>query len=303
MTLPNFLIIGAAKSGTTSLYHYLKQHPQVYMSPIKEPSFFAFEGAKPVLQGPWKRWAARNFVTDLEAYRALFHGVSDEVAIGEASPVYLVHPRAPERIKHYIPDAKLLAILRDPVERAYSAYLMQKLYTGWPRDLPQVIRKKQKVKYEQGSPSQPRMDAGFYCAHLKRYFDIFDRSQIQVCLYEDFRTGPLSVLQDIFRFVGVDETFVPDLSTKHMVGGVSKNRVWGACLMRWVRIKPLLKPFIPASLRQRSINCLSNLQRRGLSKPPPLEPDVRRELLQIYKEDILKLQDLIQRDLSAWLEG
>jgi hypothetical protein len=124
MTMPNFLIIGAAKSGTTSLHHYLKQHPQVYMSQIKEPSFFAFEGTKPAIPGPWKRWAAHNFITDIQAYRSLFQGVSDEVAIGEASTIYLVHPTAPQRIRHYVPDAKLIAILRDPAERAYSNYRM-----------------------------------------------------------------------------------------------------------------------------------------------------------------------------------
>jgi hypothetical protein len=302
MTMPNFLIIGAAKSGTTSLYHYLNQHPQIYMSVVKEPSFFAFEGTEPVFHGPWKRWAVGKVITDIEAYRALFQGVSDETAVGEASPVYLVHPRAPDRIKHYIPDAKLIAVLRDPVGRAYSAYLMRKLYTGQPLDFSQVIRKREKAAHRDRWPMQHSIEVGFYYTHLRRYFDTFDQSLIRVHLFEDFKTDPLGVLQDIFRFLDVDETFSPDLSIQHMAGGIPRNRVWGVLLTGLIRAKPVLRPFIPAPLRQRGLGYLSNLRRRGLSKPPSLEPEVRRELLQIYREDILKLQDLIQRDLSAWLE-
>jgi hypothetical protein len=303
MTMPNFLIIGAAKSGTTSLYHYLKQHPQIYMSAVKEPAFFAVDGTKFAFRGPWRRWASRNTITNIEAYCALFQEVRDEVAIGEASTAYLVHPRAPERIKHYIPEVKLIAILRDPVKRAYSDYLMRRLYGEPPAaDLGQAIRRREACVRKNWGLGQRYVDVGFYYTHLKRYFDIFDPAQIKVHLYEDFKTDPVSILQDIFRFLGVDETFIPDLSFEYNVGGIPKHEVWRAFLTRLNLIKPALKPIIPATLRQRIANHLSNLQRRGLVKPPPLEPDVRAELIQIYREDILKLQDLIRRDLSRWLE-
>jgi len=98
VTLPNFFVIGAGKSGTTSLWRYLEQHPEVYMSPIKEPKFFAFEGGVPDFRGPKTPWA----VTDLEAYRALFAGVSEEKALGEASAYYLYTEEAPERIRHHV---------------------------------------------------------------------------------------------------------------------------------------------------------------------------------------------------------
>jgi hypothetical protein len=302
MTMPNFLIIGAAKSGTTSLYHYLKQHPQIYMSPVKEPSFFAVEGTKLAFRGPWRRWTSRNTITDIEAYRALFQGVSDEVAIGEASPAYLVHPSAPERIRHYIPDVKLIAVLRDPVERAYSTYLTQRLYGGEPlADLGQEIRRREAWVGENWRV-KGYVDVGFYYTHLKRYFDIFDPSQIKVYIYEDFRANPVSVLQDAFRFLGVDETFIPDLSIRYNISGISRNRVWHAFLIKLNLMKLVLRPFIPATLRQHiATRYVINLQRRGLVKPPPLESDVRTELIQIYREDILKLQDLIRRDLSKWL--
>src|SRR5215210_1748036 len=125
--LPNFLVIGAGKSGTTSLYHYLRQHPDVYMSPVKEPLFFAAEGGRIRFPGPDGRMISRaanpGAVTRMKDYRALFAGVSGKKAVGEASPQYLYTPEAPLRIKHYVPEAKLIAVLRNPVERAYSAFL------------------------------------------------------------------------------------------------------------------------------------------------------------------------------------
>ena len=119
--LPNFLIIGAAKGGTTSLYHYLNQHPQVYMSPMKEPRFFALENEKLNFQNPDKA-INKTSVTSLSEYYKLFDGVTNETAIGEASPLYMYSTKAVERIAHYVPTAKLIAILRNPVDRAYSCY-------------------------------------------------------------------------------------------------------------------------------------------------------------------------------------
>lgn len=123
--LPTFLVIGAAKAGTTSLYHYLGQHPQVFMSPVKEPGFFALEGHPLDFRGPGDEWLRQATTTTLEAYQKLFEGVRDEPAVGEASVLYLHHHAAPEAIARYVPDVKLVAVLRDPVERAYSAFLYQ----------------------------------------------------------------------------------------------------------------------------------------------------------------------------------
>ena len=107
MTMPNFLIIGAAKCGTTALYHYLNQHPEVFMSPEKEPRFFALEGETPNFQGPADaRGINRCRYTNLDAYRSLFESVSGEKAIGEASTLYLYSSKAPERIAHHVPEAR-----------------------------------------------------------------------------------------------------------------------------------------------------------------------------------------------------
>jgi len=123
MTMPNFLIIGAPKSGTTSIYQYLAEHPEVFMSPVKEPHFFAFEGQTLSFRGPGDDREFGRYVTTIEEYQNLFQNVSDEKAIGEATPSYLSIQSAPGCIQKYVPGVKMIAILRNPVDRAFSNFV------------------------------------------------------------------------------------------------------------------------------------------------------------------------------------
>ena len=189
MTTPNFLILGAPKAGTTALYAYLSQHPQVYMSPHKEPNFFAFEGAPPRYTGPGDSSGInRSSVTRLDAYLALFAGANGEAAVGEASPLYLQFPDAAHRIHHHVPDAKLIAILRNPVERAYSDFLYRRKNGNEPSDDPLVAFQSEDERLARGwSPYFGYLQKGRYADHLERYFSLFSRDQITVFLFEDLR--------------------------------------------------------------------------------------------------------------------
>lgn len=301
--MPNFLIIGAMKAGTTALYTYLEQHPQIYMSPTKEPNFFAFEDEDLYLRWPDdQKGVNRTSVTDIDAYRALFRGASGEKAIGEASHWYLYSPEAPERIRHHIPGVKLIVILRDPVERAYSHFL-HSVRTGTERlsDFAQALRE------EEAGARKPwdfedYVDRGFYYPQLKRYFDTFDRDQIRLYLYEDLNTDPLGLLRNLHEFLGVDETFVTDVSFRRNVSGIPKSRALDAALRRPHPIRHALKLHLPSGMRRRISKSLANLRTRNLVKPPQLSPEVRKQLKEIYREDTLKLQGLIDRDLSWQLE-
>ena len=297
--MPNFLIIGAAKAGTTALYHYLKQHPQIFMPPVKEPNFFALEGQKPNFRGPGDDEAINRFsITDIEAYQALFEGAENALAIGEASPLYLYSPDAPRRIRRYVSNAKLIVILRNPVERAYSHFLHfvrdgREPHTDFRRAL---IEEERRIR-EHWEWAWHYKAVGFYFIQLKRYYELFDLEQIRVYLYEDFKEKPMELLCDIFRFLGVDDDFKPDVSLRFNVSGVPRNKVLHAFLSKPHPVKSLLKPLIPVKLRQRLVVTLQN---RNLAKPE-LPAAVRKELVDLYREDILKLQALIKRDLSHWL--
>ena len=294
MTLPNFLIIGAQKAGTTSLYYYLKQHPQVYMSPVKEAHFFdQDEGEKPNFRGPGR--SSTPPITSNEDYRALFRGVTGETAVGEATPSYIYIPGAPERIRRRIPDAKLIAVLRNPTDRAYSAFL-HTVRRGWEplTDFVEALRAEEGRMHDNWHPRYHYRTRGFYHAQLERYFDAFGPDRIGVYLYEDLVAEPLGVLRDNFRFLGVDDAFVPDMSVRYNTSGVPRNAAARALVRGASRLAPVAKRFIPYDLRQR-------IKGRVFVDPPPLAPEVREGLIEGYRQDISKLEDLIGRDLSLWL--
>lgn len=307
MTLPNFLIIGAQKAGTTALYYYLKQHPHIYMSPEKEPHFFALEGESIDFRGPRDNEILKDIaVTELEDYRQLFKNVSDESAVGEATAVYLYSPKACERIRHYVPKAKLIAILRNPAERAYSSFLHMVRDGREPlEDFGRALQEEETRIRDNWGPIWHYKQAGFYYGQLKRYFDEFAREQIRIYLYEDLKGDPDGTLRDIFQFLEVDDAFAPDMSGRYNVAGVPKNRSLHTLhefLIKSHPLKSALKPLVPKNLRRQAVKRVVNgIRNRNLVKPS-FPPEIREQLLADYREDVLKLEHLIQRDLSGWLK-
>ncbi len=298
-TMPNFLVIGASKAGTTSLYEYLKQHPQVYMSPLKELRFFALEGENPNFCGPWDDIEIERYsITSLDAYKHQFLGVTDEIAIGEASPWYLYSEKAAINIKKYLPKAKLIAILRDPVDRAYSHFSMHVLNGREPlTEFTQAIQEEKNRISNNWSWSWHYVQRGLYYQQLSRYFSLFEDEKIKIYLYEDLKTNAIKVVQDIFQFLGVETSFIPDLSLQHNVSGIPKNKILHSFLTKKNPVKTLLKSLIPDQYRHQ---LSTKLTTKNLAKST-VSLEVRQELIKVYRDDILQLQDLIDRDLSAWL--
>jgi hypothetical protein len=275
MTLPNFLVIGAAKSGTSSLHHYLRAHPQVFTPKLKEINFFAYDGQNRDFQC----WAKT-----LEEYESKFEGGRGATAVGEVTPLYFASPVAPGRIRSVIPDVKLVAILRDPVERAYSAYLMS-LRSG---------RISADVRTAFGNKNAAYIVRGRYAHYLQRYYELFSKEQIKILRFEDLRRNPSAVTADLYGFLGVDRGFEPQLEV-HNKGYVPRNRmlnrVFHSDFARRV-LKPIMSDGIMKLARKvRSIN---------EERPPELPADVRAELRVFYHDDIARLQELTAMDFSSW---
>ena len=299
MTLPNFLVIGAAKAGTTSLYHYLGQHPEVFMSPVKEPHFFALGGTGANFRSPGAEAGInRKSFADPEGYEGLFAGARGEKAIGEASTSYLYSPEAPERIKRRVPEARLIAVLRDPAERAYSTFLALRLGGREPlRDFSRALEAEEGRIRDGWEHLWHYKNLGFYHVQLSRYGKALEEGRLRVYLYEDLGADPRGVMRDAYRFLGVDASFEPDTSQRHNMSGVSNNGFLVSLVRKRHPVKTAIKPLVPATVRRRLV---SGLQKRVLTRPP-FPPEVRRELVEAYREDVLRLEDLIGRDLSAWL--
>ena len=285
MTMPNFLIIGAAKAGTTALYNYLNEHPQVFMSPIKESNFFAYDakscdphylGHRPENQFP---------IQTLTDYERLFENASGASAIGEASPIYLESPIAAANIQHHLPEVRLIASLRNPVERAISGWMMH------------VRKGKESGKLiDRVDPETHYVKVGYYYPKLRRYYDLIPSQRLKVFLFDDFQGDTLAVMQGLFRFLEVNDTFLPNVQVVHNPGTFPRHRRMNAILANRT-LHRIVKPLSPSWLTA----LVRDLYRKNLGPPPEISWDLRQQLRELYREDILQLQDLIQMDLSCWL--
>jgi hypothetical protein len=272
--LPNFIVIGAAKAGTTSLHWYLAEHPAVFMTPVKDPSYFAF-GLDEQGQLLWGDLDVHYFnVRSWTEYQQLFDDAGDAKAIGEASTMYLECPQSAARIRKALPDVRIICSIRHPVDRAYSDYLMYLRRRG---------RRFDPAKELSSTSDWARRDSrwmqiGRYHEQLSRYFSAFPRDQIHVYLFDDLRRNPVQVVQNVYRFLQVEPTFVPDLETPHAPGGLPGNMV-----------------------PKRAVNWVRRLRGRNMRQAPPLPAELRQELTKHFREDIAKTADLMGRSLNHWL--
>jgi hypothetical protein len=290
--LPNFIVIGAAKAGTTALYWYLAEHPAVFMSPVKETNYFAYglDAKGQLLYG--NPDVHRFPVKTLREYEQLFGNVGNAVAVGEASPLYLECPQAAGRIRALLPATRIICSLRHPVDRAYSDYQMYLLRRGRrfdpARDLTPMS--------DWARPDSRWMQIGRYHEQLKRYFDDFPRERIHVFLFDDFKRAALQTVQNAYCFLGVDPTFAPDLNAPHNVGGLPASRLLEG-LLTSKTIKSAVEPWIPKG----AANWVRTLRMKNMRPVPPLPAELRKELTAHFREDIRRTAELVGRSLDHWL--
>ncbi|WP_299487742.1 sulfotransferase domain-containing protein [Acaryochloris sp. IP29b_bin.137] len=294
MVLPNFLIIGAPKSGTTSLYYNLKKHPQIYMSPLKEIHFFHKH---------------KDYIDheDLSKYQNYFKNVNKESAIGEATTTYLYSINAPGSIQRFIPNAKLIAVLRNPIDRAYSEYLMQ--YRN--NRLPDNISEKDLFPYFSHLISEDSKSSllqyGFYWKSLSRYTNIVEPNNLKIFLFENLKHDTPRVLQDICRFLSVDDTyFLGNYSPTFNQAGIPKNKTIYSLLEHFRRTYgPGLSRYFPEStyetLRKLYVETRSRFL-MSVNRVPQLPLHLRKQLIDIYFDDIMELQRFLNTDLTGWYQ-
>jgi hypothetical protein len=295
--LPNLLIIGAAKSGTSSLYNYLGQHPDVFMSTFKEPTFFIWNGREYNIQGPGTKDIGSKMVTDLDSYLELFVGGQSKRIRGEASPGYLHTSGAAESIRDGVPDAKLIAILRNPIDRAYSAFLHARRTGIEPLlDIDHALDAEPERVRDHWIGMVLYTTVGMYSVQLERYLAVFPREQLRVYIYDDLVRDSLSVCRDAFRFLDVDDTFEPDTGTRHNTGrGVRSPRLH-MYLQRY-RKSLLAKRIFPRRLAKRIYWRINERKKQQLAEHSRLR------LARTFEPDLSQLSQMLGRDLSPWLEG
>ena len=293
---PNFIIIGAMKAATTSLYSYLQQHHEIFMSPMKEPMFFNNLDEEKTYK---VKGSKGKHIRSFEEYYSLFNAAKKEKAIGEASPAYIYDKKCPQLIKNNIPEIKIIAILRQPVERAYSNYLHTIRSGKEPiKDFLKAFQEEEKRIAENWSPLYHYKSKGYYFEQLERYYNIFPANNIHIVLFEDLINYPHKTVKEIFKFLAVDESFIPKKEEKKNVSGIPKGIIgWLIMKARYYNIInsfPISK-YIPKFL-------IKIIQSVIYKKSKKLNTKTIHDLTDLYyKKDIKKLEKLIQKDLRSWL--
>lgn len=275
---PNFIYAGAPKAGSSSIYELLKQHPEIYMSSVKEPFFFDF-----------------NYECGIDWYLDHFQGWNGERAVGEATVWYMRWASVPQRVYEHFPDMRFLFVLRNPVERLWSNYWndLQGGQFGPGYTISQAIR-------DEADPRGMRM-AGFYHEHLVRFERLFGKDQIHVALLDDFRKDPDKVLEGIFEFVGVSPDFRPSSVARKKVSPAVR---WpsllkgcsslGKLMSKWFAVDP----FDSAWKKSRHFRYLFLTDSL---RPTPFDAEDLRYARDLYREDVKRLESWMNRDLSHWV--
>jgi len=297
---PTFLVVGAAKAGTTSLYHYLAAHPEIYMSPVKEPFFFSFVDIRPHFMGPHDQATNESIICDLDEYRALFAGMRNEKAAGECSNSYLYFPWTAENIRKHIPNCKIIIVLREPVARAYSHYLQACMLGHEDQSFEEALQKQAERERLNWRWHYQYVKQGLYHEQVKRYLDTFGKERVRIHLFEDFTRNTQKVMQDIYTFLGVEPAFVPPTQKVHNRTGVPTNLLLHKLFRHPNPVKKLARLIFPQKVRA-AIHDVIKKVIYDYSKGEGISKETRKHLLDVFREDVEKLQSLIGQDLSNWL--
>jgi hypothetical protein len=312
--VPNFFLVGAPKAGTTSLYRYLDQHPQIYMSPIKEPHYFSSEirvenfdarmqnlarhhnrELKRYFEGPVTRKFSGGPVADWNCYLKLFRAATNEIALGEASTCYLWSPTAAAAIAGRFPDARILMVLRNPAERVLSQHRHMLSFVPERISLTEHIDRGFSSSGPHIGESWPFLHFGLYSAQIVRYLRHFPRERVHIAFYEDFVCDPAEFIAEIYRFLGVDTSFQPDISQRHMEARVPHSHALNRRL-KSLGAWTLASRVSPSRVRRRL--------RRFVYRPNAsvsMTTVERQRLVSFYRDDIQRLSLIVRRDLSTWL--
>jgi hypothetical protein len=301
---PNLLIVGAAKAGTTALHYALDQHPQVYMSKKKEPGYFVWPEENLEFINNGKLITQPRFlVNHLDDYLELFAEGKDTKVRGESSTTYLFfYKRAIENIKriHPAPDqVKIVIALRNPVDRAFSQY-MHKLRDGAESlSFEEALKKQEWRRENKWHFDYQYVRRGFYYEQVKAYLENFP--SVKIYLSEDLRTDPSGTINSLEDFLSINR-YPLDLGEQLNASGEAKIEAINKFLKKENPLKKFIGRLFPKALRRRlRLTVQSTVYKYNLEKKE-MNPDTREKLEKVFRDDVVKLQDLIKRDLTTWLK-
>jgi hypothetical protein len=273
--------VGVPRAGTTSLYKYFSQHPGIALSEVKEVNFLSYPGEEAARTDvPWLRFPVRT----LDEYRALFADAGDRVPVDFSASCFR-SPVAIERIREFVPTAKLFVLLRDPVTRAYSAYL-NRLNKGYENRAPEDAL----------VPGELAVDNGFYYERVAAFRAAFGAERVRVWMFDDLSQDAAATLREMFGYLGVDESAAIDTTSVYNRGGVPRNGAVQRLLPSYPTRRKIADA-LPGPVRSGA----ERLARLNRSPAPPLPDAVAQRLRNLYADDVRRLGELLDRDLEQWV--
>lgn len=308
--LDNFYIVGAAKSGTTSLYHHLDRHPDVYMSPIKEPHYFCKDiryenfdkkyqedvrfDVKMYLKKKILEKKHIAYIDSFSEYSQLFREKGKEKISGEISTGYLYSKVAAKEIYKFDSSAKIAMVLRDPIERAFSHWMMDLRSNGVCRSsFHEAILKDQEDTNGIWGKNHLYIEVGLYHKQVERYFTVFPKEQVLVLLYDDLKNNPADFFKKLFEFLEIEDLPI-DVGERYNFASLPKYPAFDAIIKK-VRLNQLAAKYFPVSVKERIKNILFNKDNL-----PKLTSRDRANIISYFETDIILLEELLGRNLSAW---
>lgn len=302
MPLPDFLIIGAPKSGTTALHAALATHPALYMSEVKEPKFFLTDGPPPTrVGGPGDIQTWREHVWRRSDYEALFAPATAGQLRAESTPFYLYDTAAQRRIRELIPDAKMIAMLRDPVERAHSNWTH--LWSAGLDPVGDFVRA--------CADEDRRVAAGWaqfwhytrlgrYGEQLEHLYQVVPQEQVLVLRYRQLVDAPVQTLDEICRFLGVPEGVVTEVPRENVTAHPDESPGHRA-VSSVIRAAAAASRHLPGTTGTRLTSPLERMLQRGARPRQPLTWEQRQAVLPYFESDIRLLEKVTESDFSDWL--
>jgi hypothetical protein len=299
---PEFFLIGAPKAGTSALHAALAQHPGMFLSPVKEPKYYLCgDSPPPAYKGPGDKHSNREWIWQRERYLALFDDAPTGMVRGESTPFYLYNRDARRRIAADRPDAKLIAVLRDPVDRAYSNWMHLRMDGLEPRDdIVEAIRREPDRVDAGWAPFWHYQRLGMYGRQLADLFDHFPREQVLLLRYKELVQEPDRTLDRVCTFLGVStptSAEVPRDNSRKFVHDSPRTRAIGTVIRTGATVGQF---FPPEVWRKVSRPLIDQLQRGGGEARPKLTPEQRATLLEPHLPDIELLERLTGESFEEW---
>jgi hypothetical protein len=295
--LPNAVVVGAPRSGTTSLFFYLKQHPDIFLPVRKELHYFSYDLLKENANGPGDQGALASLCATREEYETHYASVGAAKVIGEVSPSYLYFSEASERIHSELSEVKIIALLRNPVDKAFSQYM-------------HLVRENRETLsfYEALMAETHRWKLGWsdiwryaesslYSERIKKYISVFGANNTKIILFDDLASAPDTVMSDLFEFLEVDTSFRPDTSKVYLRSGRPRSKLAAEFFAKPNPLKTVARKLIPERIR---VPIRLALLDANIGDKGEIDDTSKAYLQSYFYDDIVELEKVVGRK-TGWI--